>query len=452
MAKPVMIGISGIRGIVGEGLSPHLLTRFAAAAGTFYGPGEVIVGRDSRVTGEMVKSAVFSGLLSVGCDPVDIGVCPTPTVQLRTQNTDAVGGIAITASHNPVEWNALKLLNHEGLFLDQEQGIRVQEIEETESFRFVPWDGVGTIRNYNGAIQDHIDAVLNLEFLDVEKIRKRHFRVAFDCVNGAGGTILPKLLESLGCELFPLNQEPHGRFAHTPEPVPENIVDLCRVVRTQKTDIGFAVDPDVDRLAIVAETGEPLGEEYTVVLAANYILSQKTGKVVVNVSTTRAIDEVARKAGAEVIRTPVGEIHVAKKMKEVQAVIGGEGNGGVLLPEIHLGRDAPTAIVLTLQHLVESQQNLSGLWHSLPQYHMTKKKIHIGDIDPDLILETIRLKYKDEKLILVDGVKIERSDSWIHIRKSNTEPIVRVMTEAPTRSASELLNSAFLEEIQNIGR
>jgi phosphomannomutase len=450
MAKPVMIGVSGIRGIVGEGLSPQLITDFSAAVGTFYGAGRVIVGRDSRKTGEMVKSAVFAGLLSVGCSPVDLGVCPTPTVQLRVQNSDAVGGIVITASHNPVEWNALKLLTNEGLFLDSDEGARVQQIVNKKQFHFVSWDDVGPTEIYEHAIQDHINAVLGLSFLDVPNIQKRAFRVAFDCVNGAGGTILPDLFKALGCELFPLNQEPHGRFAHTPEPVPENITDLCRQVHTHHADIGFAVDPDVDRLAIVAETGDPLGEEYTIVLAAKYLLSQKKGKVVVNVSTTRAIDDVARESGAEVIRTSVGEIHVAKKMKEVHAVVGGEGNGGVLLPEAHLGRDAPVAIALTLQHLLESRMKLSELWGRLPQYRMTKKKIAIGSADPDAILHAVRKRYNGEKLVLIDGVKIERPDSWIHIRKSNTEPIIRIIAEAPSEKASELLCTTFVKQIQDI--
>ncbi len=252
----------------------------------------------------------------------------------------------------------------------------------------------------------------------------------------------------MGCQIFPLNLEPHGHFAHTPEPVPENLTDLCHHVRTHGVDVGFAVDPDVDRLAIISEAGDPLGEEYTIVLAVKYLLSQKKGKVVVNVSTTRAVNDVADQAGVEVIRTPVGEIHVAKKMKEVQAVIGGEGNGGVLLPEVHLGRDAPVAIALTLQHLVESQMSMSELWGSLPQYHMTKKKLTIGTKDSDSILRAIEKKYKDEKLVLIDGIKIERSDSWVHIRKSNTEPIVRILTEAPSRKDSELLCNSFLEEIQ----
>ena len=448
MTKPVMISVSGIRGIVGEGLTPELIVNFSAAVGTFYGNGNVLVGRDSRVTGEMVRTAVFSGLMSVGCHPVDLGVCPTPTVQLAVQNSAAVGGIVITASHNPVEWNALKLLSPEGLFLDEDEGNHVKRIIDESRFRYVPWDKVGRIEKYDRAIDDHIEAVLNIPYIDVDRIHKRKFRIAFDCVNGAGGTILPKLFEKLGCVTFPLNEEPNGRFAHTPEPVPENLGDLCDRVLQSRADIGFGVDPDVDRLAIVSETGEPLGEEYTVTLAARYILLKTKGKVVVNLSTTRAVEDVANETDAEVIRTKVGEIHVAKKMKEVGAVIGGEGNGGVLLPELHLGRDAPLAIALTLQHLLEFGGSISELWKSLPQYAMTKRKINIGNSDPDKILKKIELKHQNDRLNLLDGVKINRPDSWVHIRKSNTEPIIRVIAEAKTKQASEDLCGSFVKDIK----
>ncbi|MCJ7813424.1 phosphoglucosamine mutase, partial [bacterium] len=274
MSKPVMISVSGIRGIVGEGLTPQLIVNFSAAVGSYYGKGRVMIGRDSRESGDMVKMAVFSGLMSVGCHPVDLGICPTPTVQMAVRHSDAVGGVVITASHNPVVWNALKLLSSEGLFLTQEEGIEVNQIVEKEQFSFVGWNQIGQVSTYGNAVDDHIDAILNMPYLDIPSVRKRRFRVAFDCVNGAGGTILPKLLNQLGCDIFPLNEESHGRFAHTPEPVPENLKDLCKHVVKNKADIGFAVDPDVDRLAIVAESGEPLGEEYTVTLSTKFILEK----------------------------------------------------------------------------------------------------------------------------------------------------------------------------------
>jgi phosphomannomutase len=443
-----MISVSGIRGIVGEGLSPELLVNFSAAVGTFYGRGRVMVGRDSRVTGDMVKHAVFSGLMSVGCDPVELGVVPTPTTQLAVEHSDAVGGIVITASHNPVEWNALKLLSAKGLFLDEAQGAEVKKIAEARSFQYALWDGMGRTSSYDKAVDDHIKAVLKIPFLDLAALKKRRFKVAYDCVNGAGGVILPGLLEAFGCETFPLNQEPHGRFAHTPEPVPANLSHLGRHVRKTGADIGFAVDPDVDRLAIVAESGEPIGEEYTVTLAIGYVLSKQKGKVVVNLSTTRAVEDVAARSGAVVLRTAVGEIHVAKRMEETGAVIGGEGNGGVILPSVHLGRDAPVAIALTLQHLLEHGGKTSALWRSMPQYAMTKKKIEIGQSNPDSIIRTLGENHKAEKQNWVDGLKIERRDSWVQIRKSNTEPIIRVMSEAKTAGESEELCDLFLREIR----
>ena len=450
MTKPVMISVSGIRGIVGQGLTPELVVRYATAVGSYLQEGRVMVGQDSRVTGDMLKAAVLSGLLSVGCTPVDLSVCPTPTVQLAVQNSEAVGGIAITASHNPIEWNALKLLGSEGLFLDEKEGEKIKKIVEKNRSRFVPWDRIGQIERYEKAIDDHITAVLEIPYINVNAIQDRKFRVAFDCVNGAGGAILPKLLQKLGCTLFPLNEEPSGRFAHPPEPVPENLYDLCKVVQQRRADIGFAVDPDVDRLAIVAETGEPIGEEYTVTLAARFVLTKKKGTVVVNVSTTRAIDDVAKEMGVDILRTPVGEIHVAKKMKAEHSVIGGEGNGGVILPEVHLGRDAPVAIALTLQHLLEYEKPISKLWKDLPQYAITKKKIPTHESHPDKILKNLGEKYRNEALNWTDGLKISRPDSWIHIRPSNTEPVIRIIAEAKTKKESEMLCDRFIEEIQKI--
>ncbi len=452
MSKPVMISISGIRGVVGDGLTPQLILRYASAAGTFYGEGEVMVGRDSRVTGEMIQSAVFSGLMSVGCHPVDLGVCPTPTVQMAVERSDAVGGIAVTASHNPVEWNALKLVGPNGLFLDYKQGEQVQQIAKEESFSIRNWDGVGHSCSYSNAISDHLDAIYNLSYVDVDAIRNRKFNVALDCVNGAGGTIMPKLLSDLGCTVHAINTEPSGRFAHTPEPVPENLTDLCRLVRETKSDIGLAVDPDVDRLALVTEQGECMGEEYTITLAVKLVLSKTDGTAVVNVSTTQAVNDVASKSGAEVIRTPVGEIYVAKRMRELNAVIGGEGNGGVILTALHLGRDAPLATALTLQHLLEFGGSASALWNSLPRYVMSKKKVDIGSADPDQIISRLEENHTTEMMDKTDGLKILRQGKWVHIRKSNTEPIIRVMAEARTQDAAEHLVEELLTEISKLAR
>jgi len=450
MPKPVMISVSGIRGIVGEGLTPELLVKFSAAVGTFYGPGKVMVGRDSRVTGEMVRGAVFSGLMSVGCDPVDLGIVPTPTVQIVTERSGAVGGIVITASHNPEEWNALKLLGGNGMFLDEEQGLEVKRMVEAGAFAYKPWDKIGMASKQGNSVRQHIDAVLRIPYLDLDLIRRRKFKVAFDSVNGAGGVILPELLQKFGCTVHPLNAESHGRFAHRPEPLPENLRDLCAWVPKTGSDVGFAVDPDVDRCAIVAETGEFIGEEYTITLATQLVLSKKKGSVIVNLSTTRAVEDVAAEFGCEVVRTKVGEIHVAKKMKEIGAVVGGEGSGGVILPDVHLGRDAPVAIALTLQAMAESGEPVSRLWSRLPRYFIVKRKIEIKDSNPDDILKKLGENHGDEQLNQMDGLKIERPESWIQIRKSNTEPIIRIMTEAKIQDEANRLGDSFVEEVKRL--
>ena len=437
VAKPVMISVSGIRGIVGHGLSPELMVKYSAAAGTFYGGGKVLVGRDSRVTGNMVKHAVFSGLMSVGCNPVDLGICSTPTVEHAVKVSDAVGGIIITASHNPAEWNALKLLNKDGVFLDEAAGEELRKIIAGNKAAYKEWDRVGRLASYSNATTDHIGAILSMDVIDAELIRSKKFTVAVDCVNGAGGTVVPRLLESLGCTVHAIHADPTGVFAHTPEPVPENLKDLCDAVKESGADIGFAVDPDVDRCAVVDETAKPVGEEYTVVLSAKYILEKRKGPVVVNVSTTRAVDDVAREAGVEVFRTKVGEIHVVTKMLDVMASVGGEGNGGLILPDIHLGRDAPMAVAVILQMLAEKGSTISELAGQVPSYTMVKKRIEIGGADPDAVLEMVKNTCDASKLNLVDGVKIEEKNHWVQVRKSNTEPILRIMAEAETKERAE---------------
>lgn len=450
MKNSLMISVSGIRGIGGNGLSPELIANYSAAMGTYIGPGPVMIGRDTRVTGEMVWHAVCSGLMAVGCDPIDLGIVPTPTTQLAVEKSNALAGIMITASHNPIEWNGLKFIGEEGLFFDEAQGLEVKRIVESKSFRYVPWDKIGHFSTKTDAIRDHIEAILSIPYLDVQAIRKRKFKVAFDTVNGTGGLILPELLKALGCEVYPLHAEPHGRFSRNPEPLPEHLTELSKWVLKYNADIGFALDPDGDRCAIVAENGTPIGEEYTVALAVQFVLSKKRGPVVVNVSTTRAVDDIASQFGISVIRTKVGEIHVAKKMKECQAVIGGEGNGGVILPDVHLGRDGPVAVALTLQSLIESDKPISQVWHSLPQYHMAKKKISIDSGDPQLIFQKLEALYASEKTNTLDGLKIDRPDSWVQIRKSNTEPILRVMAEAPTAEQALSLCQSMIEKIQQI--
>jgi len=448
--QKLMVSVSGIRGVVGENFNPDTIVKFVAAYGSWLGGGTVVVGRDSRVTGEMVENIVVGTLQSVGCDVIKIGIVPTPTVQMAIENLNAKGGIAITASHNPIQWNALKLMNNQGMFLDAEEGQEVIARSKEESFNWKTWEDAGNVYQYDRAIEDHMEAVLNLPYIDVSAIRQRKFKVAIDCVNGAGAVFLPVFLHALGCEIVGLNTAANGLFPHTPEPLPQNLTVLSNTIRANQLDIGFAVDPDSDRCAIFSETGDPLVEEYTLALAVNFILSKKKGPVVTNLSTTLAIDKLAERYGVRVYRTKVGEIHVAKKMKDVQAVIGGEGNGGVILPEVHLGRDAPVAIALTLQQLVEFGGTISELHGSLPQFKMVKKKIQIGGTNPDEILDKMKERHKDENLNTEDGLKIVGENRWVHLRKSNTEPIIRVYSEAPTAEEAEKLADGIIKEIQVI--
>lgn len=449
MAK-LMVSISGIRGIVGDGLSPQVIINFAQAFGTYLGNGKVVVGRDSRVTGPMVKHAVYSGLLAAGCDVIDIGMCPTPTVQMAVEHLKARGGIAITASHNPIEWNALKLIDSTGLFLDERQGNKVIELAEKNQLQNVRWDQIGKVASFDGAIRHHIKSILKLGILDPKLIASKKFKVVVDCVNGAGETILPELLDQLGCDVTYINKEATGLFPRAPEPLPENLKELCAKVKSVKADIGFAVDPDVDRLAIVSEQGKPLGEEYTLALAVNYVLQKKDGPVVVNASVTQAIDDIAAKYEKKVIRTKVGEIFVSQKMKSAKAVIGGEGNGGVILPELHLGRDAPLGIALTLQQLALFDGALSELHQALPQYFQAKNRMELKDLDVASLLDTIAKKFKKEKKDLTDGLKILWHDKWAQIRPSNTEPIIRIYTEAKTAEEANALGFQFINEIKSI--
>ena len=447
----LMVSVSGIRGVIGESFTPEVVQRFVAAFGPLMG-NKIVVGRDSRVSGPMVERLVLGTLQAVGCNAVRIGVCPTPTVQLAVENLHADGGIAITASHNPIQWNALKLIGPDGLFLDEEKGGEVVAQANRGKFNYAAWDRLGRVEDYDRAVRDHQEAIFNLPYIDVAGLRRRRFRVAIDCVNGAGAVFFPEFLRELGCEVFELNCTPNGLFPHTPEPVPQNLTELMAFVRENQVDVAFAVDPDSDRLAIVSEKGEPLVEEYTLALAVKFILSKKRGKVVVNASTTRAIDDIAVEFGVPVVRTKVGEVHVAKRIRAEGAVIGGEGNGGVILPDIHLGRDAPVAAALTLQHLLEFGGPVSALHSSLPQYVIVKRKVDIGRIHPDAVLERLRESHAEETLDLTDGVKVLRERSWVHLRKSNTEPVIRIIAEAPTREEAEALSDSFLAEIERLRR
>ena len=446
-----MAGISGVRGVVGESLTPEVLVKYSAAFGNFCklrsrkNFPKVVLGRDSRISGEMCRFAVLSGLLATGCEVIDIGICPTPTVQIAVEGLGAKGGIVITASHNPIGWNALKFIGPDGMFLAEREAEKLFDLVRNDKITYKSWSGLGKIKSDYSWIEKHIQKVLRLKYIDVKKIKRKKMKVVLDCCNGAGGTTSPGLLKALGCQVIELFCAPDGNFAHDPEPRPENLVSLCRAVKKNRADIGFANDPDVDRLAIVSDRGIPLGEEATLALATEFILKKKPkSKVVTNVSSSRMIDDIAKEFGSKVYRTKVGEAHVVGRLKAVGGIIGGEGNGGVILPELHYGRDALVGMALILEYLVESEKTITDLASDLPGYFMIKKK---GKLNRDFErnLAKLKRKYTKEKIDLIDGIKINFEDSWIHIRKSNTEPIFRIIAEAKSKKKAKELVSEFLE-------
>lgn len=445
-----MISVSGVRGIIGEGLTPELVTGYAAAFGIYCRGGKVIIGRDTRTSGELLRHATLAGLLAVGCEVRDTGIAPTPTIQLAVEKSDAAGGIAITASHNPAQWNALKFFGSEGLFLDEAQVAEVFAIRDRWQENCVAWNRVGRVTAYPTAIEEHISAVLNCPLFDLPAIRKRNFKAALDTICGAGGKLLPQLLAELGCQVVKLNGELNGCFPHNPEPLPENIQELGRAVREHNCDLGFAVDPDADRLAIVDEKGLPIGEENTLVLTARLVLSKQRGPVVANVSTTRALDDIARLAEVPIYRTKVGEIHVVKKMQEVRAAIGGEGNGGVIYPGIHLARDSAVGIAMALQSLVEAKGSLSILMKKLPRYEIAKRKMPIGDLDARGVLARLAEHFSQDDQDRTDGLKINRPEGWFQVRPSNTEPILRIYAEGANRRQAEALADLAVKAVEQM--
>jgi phosphomannomutase len=461
ISMSLMVSISGIRGIVGESLTPEVVVKYAAAYGKYCKQKAknptVILGRDGRITGRILANIVSSTLLSTGVNVRAIGVCPTPTVALAVEHSDAVGGISVTASHNPIEWNGLKFFAETGMFLDADQNKELWSIAEDGKAEYASWQHIGTHAAEEFWIQKHIESVLSLKYIDLSVIRKRRFKVVLDCVNAAGGVIVPRLLTEMGCEVIEMNCDVSGIFSHNPEPIPENLTDLAARVKAEKADIGIAVDPDVDRLVLITEKGEPYGEEYTIATAVKFVLEKEkklghthTQSVVVNLSTTRAVEDIAAAYGAKCFRTPVGEINVAKKMKQVGAVIGGEGSGGVILPAVHLGRDALVGIGLILQLLAEFDGTLSGLKGSLPQYSIAKGKIVLGATSPDSVLKKIEASQSSAGRINTDdGLKIDFADHWVHLRKSNTEPIVRVIAEARTMGQAVEAVERFKREISS---
>lgn len=459
MSDTLMISVSGMRGHVGTDLTPELVARHAAALGgwvrssTPLGPGgparpSVVLGRDSRTSGPMFARAAAAGLMSVGVDVVDLGVVPTPTVQMAVEHHHAGAGLILTASHNPIEWNALKFVGPDGIFLDAGAGERVRALADEGPPRS-GWDGLGEVREDREAVARHLDAVLALPVIDIAAVRGRRFHVALDCVRGAGAVALLPLLERLGCRVSGINLEPDGRFPRAPEPIPENLADLGRLVRESGADLGLAVDPDVDRLAIVDETGRAIGEDYTLAFAVRAVLDRRSNPakdptVVVNLSTSLVVDDAARAVGAMVRRAPVGEANVARAIRDQGAVIGGEGNGGVMYPALHIGRDAPLGVALILHLLATSGVTVAELVAASPRYTIVKAK---GPRGPELgpLYDRLRRRFADATADDRDGLRLSWADRWLHVRPSGTEPIVRLIAEAPTSPEAEALVAAGRE-------
>lgn len=454
--------ISGIRGTIGgnadEGLSPLAIVKFVSAYAMFIRKrskvttNKIVVGRDARISGPMVKQVVLGTLTGMGFDVVDIDLATTPTTELAVAMEDACGGIILTASHNPKQWNALKLLNERGEFLNAEEGAEVLRIAESEAFEYADVEHLGKVIPDNTYKEKHIRQVLGLDLVDVEAIKAANFRVAIDCVNSVGGIVLPDLLYALGIkEIFKLHCAPHGNFSHNPEPLPENLTEISELMRHAKADVGFVVDPDVDRLAIVCENGEMFNEEYTLVAVADYVLSRTPGNTVSNLSSSRALRDVTRSYGRDYNAAAVGEVNVVAKMKETNAVIGGEGNGGVIYPASHYGRDALVGIALFLSHLARKKMKVSELRATYPSYFISKQKVQLTpEIDVDAILAKVKERFAGEEITDIDGVKIDFPEKWVHLRKSNTEPIIRIYAEAHTMAEAEALGGELIRVIQEM--
>ena len=454
--------ISGIRGTIGgdpeDGLNPLAIVKFVAAYATFIQKNtkvtsnKIVVGRDARISGPMVKQVVLGTLTGMGLDVVDIDLATTPTTELAVAMEGACGGIILTASHNPKQWNALKLLNERGEFLNAAEGAEVLRIAAAEEFVFADVDHLGHVKVDTTYMQKHIESVLKLDLVDVEAIRAAKFRVAVDCVNSVGGIVIPELLHALGVqEIFKLHCAPHGNFAHNPEPLPENLTEIATLMTSAKADVGFVVDPDVDRLAIVCENGEMFGEEYTLVAVSDYVLSHTPGNTVSNLSSSRALRDVTRAHGCEYNAAAVGEVNVVAKMKATNAVIGGEGNGGVIYLASHYGRDALVGIALFLTHLAKKQIKTSELRASYPPYFISKQKVQLTpDIDVDAILNRVKEQFAQYDITDIDGVKIDFPDKWVHLRKSNTEPIIRIYSEAHTMQEAEELGGELIRIIHEM--
>lgn len=453
--------ISGFRGTLGgkpgNNLTPVDIVKFAAAFGTWVisrKGKKVVIGRDARISGEMVSTLVSSTLQALGLDVVDLGLSTTPTVEIAVPLEKAGGGIILTASHNPAQWNALKLLNEKGEFISAADGATVLSLAEADNFSFADVNKLGKYSRNDSYIKKHIDLILKSKWVDVKTIKKAKFTIAVDAVNSTGGISVPPLLKRLGVKkVVALYCEPTGKFPHNPEPLPENIKAICSTVRKHKCDLGIVVDPDVDRLALVQEDGKPFGEEYTLVAVADYILKKKKGNTVSNLSSTRALRDVTEKAGGKYTAASVGEVNVVQVMKQTKAIIGGEGNGGVIFPELHYGRDALMGIALFLTHLAESGLKASALRKTYPDYFISKNKIELTPgINVDAILEAVQKKYAHEKINTADGVKIdfELTKEWVHLRKSNTEPIIRIYAESQDAKSANALAGRIMKDIRSV--
>ena len=451
--------ISGIRGTIGgkvdENLTPIDAVKFAAAYGSWLkgqsgkAHVKVVIGRDARISGEMIQNLVQYTLIGLGIDVVNIGLSTTPTVEVAVPLEKADGGIILTASHNPKEWNALKLLNNKGEFVSDQDGKAILKIAQENDFSFATVDHLGKLTHDDQYIDLHIEKVLALPLVASEAIQKKKFRVVVDAVNSTGGIAIPRLLERLGVEVVKLYCEPNGHFPHNPEPLKEHLGDICKRVVEEKADFGIVVDPDVDRLAFITDKGEMFGEEYTLVACADYVLGKAKGNVVSNLSSSRALRDIAQKHGVSYSAAAVGEVNVVTEMKRVEAIIGGEGNGGIIYPELHYGRDALVGVALFLSLLAERGGSVQQLRESYPTYFMSKNKIQLTEqINPDQILKAMEQKYAHEQTTTIDGLKIDFADSWVHLRKSNTEPIIRIYTEAKSQKEADALAHRFIEEMQ----
>ncbi|MDL2315225.1 phosphoglucosamine mutase [Bacteroidales bacterium OttesenSCG-928-C19] len=454
--------ISGIRGTIGgetgKGLTPVDIVKFTSAFATFLQERHkkiditLVVGRDARVSGEMVNYLVIGSLMGMGVNVIDTGLSTTPTVEMEVILSKADGGIILTASHNPMQWNALKLLNEKGEFINDVEGKRVLDIAEKEGFSFAEVTQLGKCHLFSNSIEKHIGSILQLPLVDVEAIRKKNFKIAIDCVNSTGGIAIPRLLKALGVEnIVELYCEPNGIFPHNPEPLPENLTEIAQTVVEQKCDLGIVVDPDVDRLALVCENGNMFGEEYTLVAVADYVLSSTIGNTVSNLSSSQALRDITRKHGGNYSAAAVGEVNVVEMMKKTDAIIGGEGNGGVIYPELHYGRDALVGIALFLTYLAKKDISVSSLRKTYPEYHISKNKIELTpDIDVDILLEKITKLHSDKKINTIDGVKIEFENEWVHLRKSNTEPIIRIYSESSTPEKANHLAEMIINDIKKL--